>query len=75
MRKELSIAPEGVELTVARLGEGALRLESLGFAPGAAIVLLTKSRCGVTVRLRGIKYALGREISERIFVDIPASQK
>lgn len=69
MSKELFYAPEGARLIISHLKSGEAWLGRMGFIPNAPITLLTKSGCGVTVRLRGIKYAVSRDLARVIFVD------
>ena len=48
----------------------ARRLEMLGLTRGTRIKLLNKKRCGaVIVKLRGTRYAFGRDIAEKVEVN------
>ncbi len=48
----------------------ARRLEMLGLTRGTRIKLLNKKRSGaVIVKLRGTRYAFGRDIAEKVEVD------
>lgn len=68
MKETLSDAPAGEGLVVTCAGEGAAWLSRLGFIPGEPLTLLTRSPSGVTVRLRGIKYAMSLPLARSVYV-------
>lgn len=60
-------APRRVRL--AGLADEVAWLDSLGFLPGFSIMVLTNTRIGVTLRLAGVTYALGRRTAGAICVE------
>lgn len=60
-------APRRVRL--AGLADEVAWLDSLGFLPGSAVLVLTNTRVGVTLRLAGVTYALGRRTAGAIRVE------
>ncbi len=68
MEKTLYNARAGEELIVVATEIETDWFSGLGFHPGSLLTLLTRSAFGVTVRLRGIKYALGRPLAHSVIV-------
>lgn len=71
MNSNLFSAVIGHSCTVVHLPPGNEWLESYGIGAGSRLILLSRSGCGVTVRMREIKYAIGRRLAEIITVSIP----
>ena len=52
------------------------RLEALGLTEGTALEILNKKRNGsAVIKVRGTRFAIGRDIAEGIFIDKPEVSK
>lgn len=52
-----------------KLADEVAWLDELGFLPGTSVLVLTNNRIGVTLRLAGVTYALGRRTAGAINVE------
>lgn len=62
-------AAAGERVRVIGLGREVRLLECLGFFEGSELAVLTTTRGGMIVRLRGVTYALGRRTAAEISVE------
>ena len=64
----LNIHP-GAPARIAKLDDSVSDLRYLGLLPGSVVIVLTRSRVGLTLRLAGVTYALGRSAAGAVHVE------
>lgn len=69
MKNSLVDASTGENVVITGTSSSAKWLGNIGFIPGTKITLLTKSGCGVTVRVQGIKYAMCPKLARSIYIN------
>ncbi len=68
----ISIVPEGVEVTIARVaggGESSRRLSDLGLIPGARVRIVRNGGGPLLLKMGDARFALGQGMATKVFVD------
>ncbi len=67
MKKCLSDARPGETVIIDSMNEKVMWLSKIGFIPGTPVSIFTHSASGVTLRIRGVKYAMSPKLARSVY--------